>query len=62
MSAFINRLFNHAQTTGLPRAFWVTADFPWQRYTFSEEELIDWTLTSPGGSEEGNFIGKFLRE
>jgi hypothetical protein len=31
-----------------------------QRYTFSESELIDWTLTSPSGSEEGNFVGKFL--
>jgi uncharacterized protein YegJ (DUF2314 family) len=29
-------------------------------YSFSESELIDWTITRPDGSEEGNFVGKFL--
>lgn len=29
-------------------------------YTFSESELMDWTITNPDGSEDGNFVGKFL--
>ena len=29
-------------------------------YSFPEGELIDWTITKPDGSEEGNFVGKFL--
>lgn len=29
-------------------------------YTFPESELIDWTITRPDGSEEGNFVGNFL--
>ena len=29
-------------------------------YTFAESELLDWTITNPDGSEEGNFVGKFL--
>jgi hypothetical protein len=29
-------------------------------YTFLESELLDWTITKPDGSEEGNFVGKFL--
>lgn len=29
-------------------------------YSFPESELIDWTITKPDGSEEGNFVGKFL--
>jgi len=29
-------------------------------YTFPESELVDWTITKPDGSEEGNFVGKFL--
>jgi hypothetical protein len=29
-------------------------------YTFPESELIDWTITKPDGTEEGNFVGKFL--
>ncbi len=28
--------------------------------TFPESELIDWTISRPDGSEEGNFVGKFL--
>jgi len=31
-------------------------------YVFPESEVIDWTITSPDGNEEGNFIGKFLDE
>ncbi len=29
-------------------------------YSFSETELIDWTITKADGTEEGNFVGKFL--
>jgi hypothetical protein len=29
-------------------------------YTFPEAELIDWTISQPDGTEEGNFVGKFL--
>ncbi len=29
-------------------------------YSFPESELLDWTITRPDGSEEGNFVGKFL--
>ncbi len=29
-------------------------------YTFPDSELIDWTISRPDGTEEGNFVGKFL--
>lgn len=29
-------------------------------YTLSEHDLIDWVITRPDGSEEGNLVGKFL--
>jgi hypothetical protein len=29
-------------------------------YTFPEAELRDWLITKPDGTEEGNFVGKFL--
>jgi hypothetical protein len=29
-------------------------------YTFPESELIDWTISKPDGTEEGNFVGKFM--
>ncbi|MDQ3745374.1 MAG: DUF2314 domain-containing protein [Acidobacteriota bacterium] len=29
-------------------------------YSFPESELLDWTITKPDGTEEGNFVGKFL--
>jgi hypothetical protein len=29
-------------------------------YTFPEVELVDWTISKPDGSEEGNVVGKFL--
>lgn len=29
-------------------------------YSFPESELIDWTIAKPDGTEEGNFVGKFL--
>lgn len=31
-----------------------------QPYTFQESELLDWTVTRPDGTEEGNVVGKFL--
>jgi uncharacterized protein YegJ (DUF2314 family) len=31
-----------------------------QSYTFDESDLIDWVITKPDGSEEGNVVGKFL--
>lgn len=30
------------------------------KYSFPESELMDWTIAKPDGSEEGNFVGKFL--
>lgn len=29
-------------------------------YEFPESELLDWTISKPDGTEDGNFIGKFL--
>jgi len=29
-------------------------------YAFPEDRLLDWLITKPDGSEEGNFVGKFL--
>ena len=31
-----------------------------QSYTFPETELVDWLITKPDGSEEGNVVGKFM--
>ena len=31
-------------------------------HTFLESELVDWLITRPDGSEEGNVVGKFLDE
>jgi hypothetical protein len=31
-----------------------------QAYSFMEPALIDWLITKPDGSEEGNVVGKFL--
>jgi len=31
-------------------------------YSFLEGELVDWLITHPDGSEEGNVVGKFLDE
>jgi hypothetical protein len=31
-----------------------------QPYDFPEFELVDWVISHPDGSEEGNFVGKFL--
>ena len=31
-----------------------------QIISFSEKNVMDWLITKPDGSEEGNFIGKFM--
>jgi uncharacterized protein DUF2314 len=31
-------------------------------YSFAESELVDWLITHPDGSEEGNVVGNFLDE
>jgi len=31
-----------------------------QTITFHESDILDWLITNPDGSEEGNFVGKFL--
>jgi len=31
-------------------------------YEFPESDLIDWLITRPDGTEEGNVVGKFLDE
>jgi hypothetical protein len=30
------------------------------RHTFPETDMLDWLISLPDGSEEGNFVGKFL--
>ena len=29
-------------------------------YSFPESDLLDWLISNPDGTEEGNFVGKFL--
>ena len=29
-------------------------------YEFPESAIVDWVITKPDGSEEGNFVGRFL--
>ncbi len=29
-------------------------------YVFSEDEMVDWVISKPDGSEDGNLVGKFL--
>jgi uncharacterized protein YegJ (DUF2314 family) len=31
-----------------------------ESYSFREEDLLDWMIANPDGSEEGNVVGKFL--
>jgi hypothetical protein len=33
-----------------------------QPCAFPESDVIDWTILSPDGKEEGNFVGKFMDE
>jgi uncharacterized protein YegJ (DUF2314 family) len=32
----------------------------WQRISFPESDVLDWTIVHPDGREEGNFVGKFI--
>ncbi|HJV47805.1 MAG TPA: DUF2314 domain-containing protein [Geothrix sp.] len=38
----------------------VTGFRPGQKLSIPEIELLDWTISKPDGSEEGNLIGKYL--
>ena len=29
-------------------------------YTLREKDLLDWTISHPDGTEEGNFVGKYI--
>jgi uncharacterized protein YegJ (DUF2314 family) len=29
-------------------------------YSFAEKDLLDWTISHPDGTEEGNFVGKYV--
>jgi len=40
----------------------IKSHFSGEELTFPESEVIDWTITSVDGKEEGNFVGKFLDE
>lgn len=31
-----------------------------EKLTCNETEVLDWTISKPDGTEEGNFVGKFL--
>ena len=31
-----------------------------EKLTCNESEILDWTISRPDGTEEGNFVGKFL--
>lgn len=31
-----------------------------EKLTCNDSEILDWTISKPDGSEEGNFVGKFL--
>jgi hypothetical protein len=31
-----------------------------QPYSFTEDRVLDWLISKPDGSEEGNFVGEFL--
>ena len=30
------------------------------RYAFPESQLVDWLITYPDGTDEGNFVGRFM--
>lgn len=32
----------------------------WQRISFPESDVLDWTIVHPDGHEEGNYVGKFI--
>ena len=31
-----------------------------ETYSFAEKDLLDWTISHPDGTEEGNFVGKYI--
>ena len=31
-----------------------------EAYSFAEKDLLDWTISHPDGTEEGNFVGKYI--
>lgn len=31
-----------------------------QQYSFPESDILDWLISKPDGSEEGNYVGKYL--
>lgn len=32
------------------------------RYSLPESDILDWLIAKPDGTEEGNFVGRFLDE
>jgi len=32
----------------------------WQKISFPESDVLDWTIVHPNGREEGNYVGKFI--
>jgi hypothetical protein len=42
------------------RSTWCMATSCGDRYATAETELLDWLITKPDGTEEGNVVGKFL--
>lgn len=40
----------------------IKSHYSGEEVTFPESVVIDWTITSADGEEEGNFVGKFLDE
>ncbi len=40
----------------------IKSHYSGEEVTFPESVVIDWTITSADGKEEGNFVGKFLDE
>ena len=41
---------------------WVSGYKKGDTHAFREDELIDWLISQPDGTEEGNLVGKFLDE
>jgi uncharacterized protein YegJ (DUF2314 family) len=39
----------------------VVSGYKWgDEYSLPESEVLDWTVSKPDGTEDGNFVGKFL--
>ena len=39
---------------------WVREYKEFDHLTFSEDRIMNWLILRPDGTEEGNFVGKFL--